>query len=636
MNNFTSYFAKVGSGPLGLEKTTQALGLWVLLGWLSVASAGQSGDYMYTTSGNEVTITRYTGDGGELVIPSQIDGLPVTAIGADAFIQCGALTSVVVPESVSAIGDRAFRQCTSLRQITLPSQLRSLGAWALSNCEQLETVELPSSLTNLADQLFYGSGLVRIRLPEGISAIGNAAFQFSIRLVEIEFPASLVSLGPNAFANCVSLREAKLPANLQGVGSGAFQNCINLTNVDIGPGVKTIEGEAFQGCTGLESVILPDNVESLDSSAFESCSQLKRMMIGRGLKYLSPYSVIYCPNFQAFEVAAQNPFYASQDGVLFNQALTQLICYPVGRTNTSYQVPFSVTHIGTNAFMDSLYLGTVSFGQVETIENYAFFYSSLETLTNAGSLKHIGDSAFASCGRLKNVSLSPGLLRIGPTAFGACAKLTSVVMPSSVTNLGAYAFAQCAALSLVELSPGINTIGERAFAGTGLSTLVIPHGVEKIGDSAFAGSSLQVVVIPSSVQSLGWLAFGDCPGLKSVYFQGFRPWLNDANVYGNTPGVTQYYLANTPGWGAVFADRPAEAWPLRFLENDGRLGLREGQFGFTTCWGNGATVVVEACTNIMQPVWVPVATNVLAGGSVDFRDAQWTNAPQRFYRLKKL
>jgi hypothetical protein len=45
-------------------------------------------------------------------------------------------------------------------------------------------------------------------------------------------------------------------------------------------------------------------------------------------------------------------------------------------------------------------------------------------------------------------------------------------------------------------------------------------------------------------------------------------------------------------------------------------------------------IVVEACTNLANPIWLPVGTNTLSGGSSYFRDAQWMNYPARFYRLR--
>ena len=58
-----------------------------------------------------------------------------------------------------------------------------------------------------------------------------------------------------------------------------------------------------------------------------------------------------------------------------------------------------------------------------------------------------------------------------------------------------------------------------------------------------------------------------------------------------------------------------------------------GQFGFNVTGPTNATIVVESCTNLASPVWIPMATNTFASGSSYFSDSQWTNYPDRFYRV---
>jgi hypothetical protein len=65
-----------------------------------------------------------------------------------------------------------------------------------------------------------------------------------------------------------------------------------------------------------------------------------------------------------------------------------------------------------------------------------------------------------------------------------------------------------------------------------------------------------------------------------------------------------------------------------------RFGAESNLFGFTINWASGQTVVVESCTNLLNPDWLPVQTNVLATGSMAFSDPAWTNYPGRFYRLR--
>jgi hypothetical protein len=73
-------------------------------------------------------------------------------------------------------------------------------------------------------------------------------------------------------------------------------------------------------------------------------------------------------------------------------------------------------------------------------------------------------------------------------------------------------------------------------------------------------------------------------------------------------------------------------WLPQVQTGDGNFGIQTNQFGFNINWASGHTVVVEACTDLANPVWTPVATNT--GGLSYFSDPAWTNYPGRFYRLR--
>ena len=64
------------------------------------------------------------------------------------------------------------------------------------------------------------------------------------------------------------------------------------------------------------------------------------------------------------------------------------------------------------------------------------------------------------------------------------------------------------------------------------------------------------------------------------------------------------------------------------------FGVRSNQFGFNIAWASGQVVVVEACTNLANPVWSPLRTNALNSDTLYFSDPQWTNYPARFYRVR--
>jgi hypothetical protein len=69
-------------------------------------------------------------------------------------------------------------------------------------------------------------------------------------------------------------------------------------------------------------------------------------------------------------------------------------------------------------------------------------------------------------------------------------------------------------------------------------------------------------------------------------------------------------------------------------DHSASFGVRTNRFGFTILGTSNLVIVVEACTNLANPVWTPVGTNTLTGGSSYFSDSQWTNYPTRLYRLR--
>jgi hypothetical protein len=127
----------------------------LILSALLLASAFQtatgqtytSGDYQYTLSNNEATITGYTGAGGVVAIPSALNFYPVVSIGQMAFNFYPSLTSITIPASVRSIGESAFEGCVSLGFVSIPNSVTSIGVSAfLGSC--LGSVLLPPNLSS--------------------------------------------------------------------------------------------------------------------------------------------------------------------------------------------------------------------------------------------------------------------------------------------------------------------------------------------------------------------------------------------------------------------------------------------------------------------------------------------------------
>ena len=115
------------------------------------------------TAQGTLTITSYDTSGGlAIIIPSEINGIPVTAIATDAFKNKG-LTSVEIPNSVTSIGYAAFLN-NQLTSVVIPNSVTSIGNSAFYN-NKLTSVEIPNSVTSIGNSAFYNNPLTSARVP---------------------------------------------------------------------------------------------------------------------------------------------------------------------------------------------------------------------------------------------------------------------------------------------------------------------------------------------------------------------------------------------------------------------------------------------------------------------------------------
>jgi hypothetical protein len=257
----------------------------------------------------------------------------------------------------------------------------------------------------------------------------------------------------------------------------------------------------------------------------------------------------------------------------------------------------------------------------------------LTSVTLPNNIINIGDGAFGGCVSLASVSLPESVTSIGNGLFAGCTGLTNVMIPNSVTRIGNYAFYACPHLTDLTIPGGVTNIGDNAFAWcTGLTNVRFLSGVTSIGSYAFSYcQNLVSMVIPGSVTNIGDFAFNNCLSLQELFFNGNAPncWI----LTWSSP-VIVYYLPGTSGWQSLLGDVPTALWLPQMQTVDTNFGAQSNQFGFNINWAGGQTVVVEACTNLFNPDWLPVQTNTLITGSARFSDPHWTNYSNRFYRLR--
>lgn len=268
---------------------------------------------------------------GEIALPYECNGKPVTIIGSFAFYHCVNLTDVSIPNSVISIGEDAFIGCTGLKSITISKGVTHIESEAFAHCSSIKSITIPNSVTSIGRSAFNRcSSLTSITIPNSVTSIGEAAFFGCSSLIDITIPNSVTSIGRDAFYKCNGLTiycesekqpigwsadwcnylypviwncknndkdvQGRLPVMIDGIHY-ALSNDIaviigqssNLTTVNIPAtviysnityNVKYIEDEAFAYCTSLMSITIPNSVTSIGKAAFYGCSSLTDITFG--------------------------------------------------------------------------------------------------------------------------------------------------------------------------------------------------------------------------------------------------------------------------------------------------------------------------------------------------------------------
>jgi hypothetical protein len=457
------------------------------------------------------------------------------------------------------------------------------------------------------------------------------------------------------------------------IGGGAFQSQTNLTSVTIPDSVVIIDYQAFAFCASLTNVTIPNGVSSIGSSTFYYCTSLTTITIPNSVTNIGLWPFFGCASLKVITVDGLNPVYSSADGVLFDKNQTRLVECPGGKPG-NYTIPNSVIIIEIFAFLSCTNLTSVTIpNSVRSIGEAAFgSCSSLTSVTIPGSLDYIQQQTFSGCTSLTNVTIPNSVNTIGSYAFSSCASLNGIMIPRGVTSIYGGAFSGCTSLTAITvdaLNPvyssldgvlfnksqtwlivcpagktgsytipqGVTTIGSFELCA-GLTNVTIPNSVTHINGTFSQCTGLTSLTIPSSVIVISSGAFASDTNLMGVYFEGdaLTPPYLGTDVFDGVNNATVYYLPGTTGWGLTFGNRPTALWRPQIQSNATSFGVRTNQFGFNIAWASGTVVVVDACTNLANPIWFPLKTNSLTGGVSYFSDPQWTNYRSRFYRIRSL
>lgn len=436
------------------------------------------------------------------------------------------------------------------------------------------------TITEVGGEADGWTGVTAVTIPETVTTLVNYCCR-GAQLEELYIPKSVVSIHTGEVLWTTQIK--KFVVDPDNPVFMAYDDCLYR---------KTTS----DGITNVPSLLsVPKNKELTDGvlNVMEGCKKLESYCCV-GNSYIKtakiPASVTEIwtnigenANMEAFVVDEGNTAFASQDGVLFNKAMTELVKYPFRKSGTSYTVPETVETVESRGIY-SLNLTTLNLNKVEKLES--------EAITNCPRLKEItipqtltsieggvsdcpaiekynveeghefyyGDDGVVYTADKKTLLLYPaaregdtyeipsdyGVTTIGENAFYTAQKLNKLIIPNTVETLGKRAFYrskisefvfeeesnlkliddQCftyCTITVISLPNSVETIGNNAFARTALNSITIPVNTKTIGTNAFdALITLKSVVVPdgSQLEKMSAMAFQECPNLETFTFEG--------------------------------------------------------------------------------------------------------------------
>ena len=566
--------------------------------------------YSLDDDGN-ATITGYTGNVSALVIPEEIDGHKVIALGDNAFKGKKLLEYVEIPNSVVKIGSRVFAN-TSLSDLKLPEKLTYLGNCVLSGNTGVTEITLPKTLTEVGSQgymfttidgPFTESNVQKAVLEDGMVKVPANLFHNNEKLKYITLPESITSIEERAFKECKNLTDIKIPSNITSIGDSVFEKS-GLTKIDIPDSVTRIGAYVFadtnltelklpnrltylgnrvlSGNTGVTEITIPKTLTEVGSQGYMFTtidgpfteSNIQKAVLEEGmvkvpanlfhnnekLKYVTlPESITSieemafkeCKNLTDVKIPSNTTRIG--DSVFEKSGLTKI------------DIPDSVTRIGAYVFADTdltelklpnrlTYLGNrVLSGNTGVTE-----ITIPKTLTEVGSQGYMFttiDGPFTES-NLQKAVLEEGIVKVPANLFQENITLKSVVLPEGITEILQRAFKGCKALKMVSLPDSITGMGTEVFSGcTSLSSVKLPNKRVNIMSSTFEGcTSLTEITLPDTVTTIQDHAFKNCTALKTI---NWSKSITDIQSYAfeNCDALTKLAIPNTVtniGTGAFY------------------------------------------------------------------------------------
>ena len=452
--------APIDTTPVQIED--EGINFWVQNNaGFDLAIEGVATDFEYEIVNNTtVTILSYKGTNEHLIVPSTIDGLPVTAIADGAF--AGPKKEEIKEENQEENKEEKEEEKEPqvlLKTLILPESITTIGEGILARCDTLHSLQTPLLGASQESTQYLGYLF-------GATTHENNARDIPVSLKCLKMTGEWQTLPAYALFDCNDLICLSLPESLTVVEKFAIYNGASLRQIDGLEKVVTFGDRSLMSCSSLQTLTIGNHAQTIGFGAFEGCMSLRAIslpFVGRNHTENTYLGYIF---------GAAQPDFAKG---FYPKNLARITLTEVCQT------------LGDYAFFECETLKEITMSNRLTTIGVRAFYgcTSLWSVKIPDSVTTIRELAFAKCDALTTIDFGKGLTTIGINAFYDCDSLTEIILPASLKSLPASCFAGCIALSKIDLG-GVTEVGAEAFRHCKAVTTVTANGkvnFEKGNDS---------------------------------------------------------------------------------------------------------------------------------------------------------
>ena len=507
----------------------------------------------------------------------------VTSLDANALYACDNLIKSAYPESidnpftsglaiaypVDGVSDESgmiynndkstlYYAPYTLESATIPEGVTTIGQDAFNLCSSLTDVVIPNSVVLIKDRAFDATPFLNNQ-PEGVVYLGKVLYTYKGEMPEgtsIDIEDGTISINQNALKDCPNITAINIPATVTTIGESAFENCAGISKLALTNNITSLGDDSFKGCSGLRLIDYNTAIVPADN-AFAEAGNHCRVVFGKNVTTINAMALKNMAGISTAIVGSKTSSvlnsYASpanvnsrpaKAGALESTVPDKVIWLASNPPENYTSMQGKVNYVPNNRYSDldnvEVYSYLSSMFEVDGIV-YVPVSPSLRTcdVIDSNAL-NLADNITIGSVNYQFITLSTQ--KINQYAFSGCSSLCSFDLGETVSEMSAHSFNDCTSLTQLNIPTHITAVGDNAFSGcSSLSDVNINDRETAVamGSQVFAGSNVSSIYFGGDIAPTG-----TTPSSSPLYN---LTTLVDANISENVTAICDYQFYGCSG-----------------------------------------------------------------------------------------